>query len=1110
MTSPEQQNYPLWFKHAVIYQLHVKSFYDKNQDGIGDFAGLTEKLDYLESLGITAIWLLPFFPSPLKDDGYDISDYFDVHPNYGTLKDFRRFLREAHSRGLKIITELVINHTSDQHPWFERARRAKPGSSYRDFYVWSDTPERYKEARIIFKDFESSNWAWDPVAKAYYWHRFYSHQPDLNFDNPAVKKEIFRTLAFWFEMGVDGLRLDAIPYLFKREGTNCENLPETHAFIKELRKHIDKKFKDKILIAEANQWPEDAAAYFGNGDECHMAFHFPAMPRIFMAIQMEDRFPILDILEQTPAPPASCQWAIFLRNHDELTLEMVSDEERDYMYRIYAKDPKARINLGIRRRLAPLLENDRSRIELINVLLFSLPGTPVIYYGDEIGMGDNYYLGDRNGVRTPMQWSADRNAGFSRSNPQQLYLPIIIDPAYHYEAVNVDNQERNPSSLLWWFRRILLLYKNHKAFGLGTFELISSDNPKTLCFIRSFEDEILLVLVNLSRFSQATNLDLTKFIGYTPRELFHQNQFPTIKESKYSVTLGAHDYFLLSLTRDSLLTDLARVQEDKTRSLQIQGHWKNILKEPYKQLFETHFLPKFLCNARWFERKGCTIESVKMEHALPFGKSLLSFLEVKYLEIEDIDHYLLPIAFALKQEAEQIILNSPQGVIANIHIDGQEGILYDGIYSEDFRNLLLSIVVNHKKMRFGKYELEGYYAGRLKQDREFRHLANGSLQSQVLKEEQSNSSIIYDQHFFLKLYRRLEEGVHPDIEIEKFLCENSEFNHLPEFLGEIEWHQPFSFPTSIALLEGFVVNEGTGWSFALDALSSYYERVLALSDFEKETEKIKESSSLSSDVMDTLIGGGYLEAARLLGQRTAEMHLALSLRNDDKDFAPEPFSTLYQRSIYQSMRGNVRTIFPLLKHKLANAPENLKELSEKLFESEQEILKFFQKILEHKFSGLRMRIHGDYHLGQVLYTGKDFFVIDFEGEPLLSLESRRIKRSPLRDIAGMIRSFYYATHNVLRISTTIRPEMISKLEPWADLWYQRVSAIFLNSYMQKIGQSPIPLVPKDKTECEYLLQAFILEKAIYELGYELNTRPDWASIPIKGIIYTLEHKISWD
>ncbi|OLD71808.1 MAG: maltose alpha-D-glucosyltransferase, partial [Acidobacteria bacterium 13_1_40CM_2_56_11] len=485
---------PLWYKDAIIYELHVRAFYDSNDDGIGDFAGLTQKLDYLQDLGITAVWLLPFYPSPLRDDGYDIADYTAVHPSYGSVNDFRAFLREAHRRGIRVISELVLNHTSDQHAWFQRARRARPGSPARKFYVWNDTTEKYKEARIIFKDFETSNWTRDPFANQYYWHRFYHHQPDLNFESADVRRSLLAVVNFWLGMGVDGMRLDAVPYLYERDGTNCENLPETHQFLKNLRKKVDERFRNRMLLAEANQWPEDAIAYFGSGDECHMAFHFPVMPRMFMALRMEDRFPIIDILAQTPPISETCQWALFLRNHDELTLEMVTDEERDYMYRAYAHDPQMRINLGIRRRLASLLGKDWNRIELMNALLFSLPGTPVLYYGDEIGMGDNIYLGDRNSVRTPMQWSADRNAGFSKASPHRLYLPIVIDPDSHYEAFNVEAQQNNPHSMLWWMKRLIAMRKRYKAFGRGTLEFLYPENHRVLAFIRRYQDEIILVI----------------------------------------------------------------------------------------------------------------------------------------------------------------------------------------------------------------------------------------------------------------------------------------------------------------------------------------------------------------------------------------------------------------------------------------------------------------------------------------------------------------------------------------------------------------------------------------------------------------------------------------
>ncbi len=540
---------PLWYKDAIIYELPVKSFCDGNADGIGDFQGLSQKLDYLQDLGVTCLWLLPFFPSPLKDDGYDIADYVNVHPSYGTLDDFTQFLQAAHDRGLRVVIELVLNHTSDQHPWFQRARSAPLGSPERDYYVWSDTDQRYQQARIIFVDAERSNWTWDPVAQAYYWHRFFQHQPDLNYDNPAVVREMLSVLDFWLDLGVDGFRLDAVPYLVERDHTSCENLPETHALIKAIRQHIDERAPGRMLLAEANQLPADVRAYFGDGDECHMAYHFPVMPRIFMALHLEDRQPITDVMEQTPPIPDSGQWALFLRNHDELTLEMVTDDERDYMYLAYSMDPQARSNLGIRRRLAPLMGNSRRRIELLVGLLFSLPGTPIIYYGDEIGMGDNLYLGDRNGVRTPMQWTSDRNARFSRADPARLYSPVIMDPVYGYQAVNVEAQESDAASLLHWMRNMIRLRKLFKVFGRGTMEFLSPPNRKVLAYVRRYRDDVILCVANLSRAVQPVELDLGAFAGLMPVEMQGYTEFPTVGAAPYFLTLGPHGFYWFELQR---------------------------------------------------------------------------------------------------------------------------------------------------------------------------------------------------------------------------------------------------------------------------------------------------------------------------------------------------------------------------------------------------------------------------------------------------------------------------------------------------------------------------------------------------------------------------------
>src|SRR5512133_816039 len=773
---------PLWYKDAVIYELHVKSFFDGYNDGIGDFRGLIEKLPYLANLGVTALWLLPFYPSPLRDDGYDIADYRTIHPAYGTMADFRLFLKEAHGRGIRVITELVLNHTSDQHAWFQRARRARQGSWQRDFYVWSDTPEKYRDARIIFKDFETSNWAWDPVAKSYYWHRFYSHQPDLNFENPRVAEALFKVVDFWFDMGVDGLRLDAVPYLYEQEGTNCENLPETFAFLKKLRTHVTARHSDRLLLAEANQWPEDAAAYFGAGDMCHMAFHFPLMPRMFMAIQMEDSFPIADILEQTPPIPATCQWALFIRNHDELTLEMVTDEERDYMYNVYARDPHARINLGIRRRLAPLMGNNRRKIELMYLLLFTLPGTPIVYYGDEIGMGDNFHLGDRNGVRTPMQWSPDRNAGFSQCNPQKLFLPTVIDPEYHYESVNVENQEANSSSLIWWMRRMIDVRKSHKAFGRGRFEMCPLANPKVLSFIRTYENDAIMVLVNLSRSAQMVEINHPHYIGAVPMDLFSKSRFPAIKDSPYVIILGPYDTHLFSLLESEQppFTDHETSVPDR-----LDIRWEDLLKsEGLGQLEQV--LPNYLAGSEWFGGTAHGITTLRVTTALhiPGGDAsfLLTFIDVGHADGRS-ETLLLPLYHAVQEEARLLREESPRAVIAMINSSQGEGVLCDGSYSIKVRETLFTIIARHKILRFGDGALTGVTG------RAMRVLLSGvrkAPESEVLKSDRSATSVRYDNNYFFKLYRRVDEGLNPEAEIGGFLTDVAYFSGVPPFAGRVE------------------------------------------------------------------------------------------------------------------------------------------------------------------------------------------------------------------------------------------------------------------------------------------------------------------------------------
>jgi maltose alpha-D-glucosyltransferase/alpha-amylase len=1099
------ENIPFWYKDAIIYEVHVRSFFDSNGDGIGDFRGLLQKVPYLRDLGVTAVWILPFYVSPLRDDGYDIADYFRINPQYGTLRDFHDFLREAHARGIRVITELVLNHTSDQHAWFQRARRAKPGSPWRDYYVWSDSQDKFRDARIIFRDFERSNWTWDPVANAYYWHRFYSHQPDLNFDNPRVHQDVIRALDFWFDMGVDGLRLDAVPYLYEREGTNCENLPETYAFIKKLRAHMDGKYPNRLLLAEANQWPEDAAAYFGKGDLCQMVFHFPLMTRMFMALQMEDRFPMIDILEQTPKIPDNCQWGLFLRNHDELTLEMVTDEERDYMYRVYARDPLARINLGIRRRLAPLMGNDRRKIELMNVLLFTLPGTPIIYYGDEIGMGDNYYLGDRNGVRTPMQWSPDRNAGFSLSNPQKLFLPVIIDPEYHYEAVCVETQSHTPSSLLWWMRRMIDLRKRFSAFGRGSFEFVSPDNPKVLSFLRSYGDETILVLINLSRFSQAVEISTPRFAGFTPEDLFSRNRFPVIKESPYVIILGRYDYQLLLMKKEAETITLK--EEVVVPEILVENRWVNVLEGiPLKRLAET-VLPEYLRKCRWFGGKGRAINTVTVTDSIPFTGDdetyVLLLIEVAYAE-EGTEAVILPIHFAVQDSALQLLKESPEAVIARLRVDEVEGILYDAVYSGRLREALFRMVAQSRRTRVRGGELAG------RRTRLFTRLLAGGpppADSQILRSEQGNTSILFDNRYLFKLFRRAEEGIRPEEEMMRFLTETVHFEGIAPFVGALEYRRPGAGPVTLALVHRYLPGHSDAWKFALDEVTRYFDLVLTQNNDTKKGMQLP-PSPIDADpaaippILLDMIGSFCLEMVRLLGQRCGELHLALASRPEVPGFSPEPFSFLDQRSIYQSMRSLARKVLIRLKRNLGRLAPEIRSEAEWVLAAEPEILQQHRRFLDRRFSAMKIRIHGDYHLGQVLFTGKDFILIDFERKTAQAMSERRIKRSPLQDVAGMVRSFHYAAHAALIQHAPLRAEDVPYLEPWAEAWYRCCVGVFIHSYLQTVAGAPF--MPKEQEEVEAMLSAFVLDRALHELGYELENRPEWVMIPLRGIRRILE------
>ena len=1095
-TRKKQDN---WYKDAIIYQLHVQSFFDSNDDGTGDFQGLIKKLDYLNSLGINTLWLLPFYPSPLKDGGYDISDFTSIHPSYGSLNEFRKFVREAHKREICIITELVLNHTSSQHTWFQRARKSKPGSIYRNYYVWNDTPDKYPDARIIFQDFEISNWSWDAEAKAYYWHRFYSHQPDLNFDNPAVIREVFKLIDFWFNTGVDGLRLDAVPYLYEREGTNCENLPETHEFLKKLRAYVDENYDDKMLLAEANQWPEDARQYFGNGDECHMAFHFPLMPRLYMAMKMEDRFPVIDILEQTPEIPENCQWAIFLRNHDELTLEMVSDEERDYMYKSFTKEPKQRINLGIRRRLAPLMDNDRRRIEMMNMLLFSLPGTPIIYYGDEIGMGDNYYLGDRYGVRTPMQWTSDKNAGFSHCNPQQLFLPVILDYEYHYEAINVESQELNSASLLCWMRRVITVRKNHKAFSRGSIRFVNSNNPKILSFIREYEEEAILVIINLSRYSQAVELELGEFAGYTPVEIFSQNHFPVISEKPASFTMQYRDHFWLEL-----------VKKEETEYLQgsSPGHVAFSMKEWNSMstglmVKIKKYLIGYMMHSRWFRGKarkikGLTIDDVFIIDRGRFNTWLL-FARLDYVASQP-ENYLLAGKLAFNKEAHDIRKAYPMSLVAEADTEGQHGILYDATYNENFQQSILQLIYNRGKIKGRQGELAGLPGKYLRKNMK---KSDFPLPSTLLGVEQSNSSILYSQRFFFKIYRSPDEGSNPELEIIQNLTENTSFENLPPYAGTIVYNRKRSESYSLGILTGFIANEGNAWELTERFTEQYFENILT---HKKELINVpgyipgtmEDYDPADSKLMKDLAGYFFVEMIEKLGERTAQMHLGLASITGDNTFRPENFSLLYQKSINQSFRTLIKKTNAELRFRVQQLEGQARELCEKVLSNESMLLAVIKNLLEsEKIRSQKIRVHGDYHLGQVLFTGKDFIIIDFEGEPARTLSARKLKYCPFKDLAGMLRSFHYAIYMAYFKIKSRGTETAAALEPWIEHWYHLTCYHFLKSYLDTAGNAPF--IPDKESQIESLLNLFLIEKSVYETSYEINNRPDWLIVPLNGL-----------
>ena len=1261
----------LWYKDAIIYQLHVRTYCDSNGDGIGDFAGLTSKLDYLKGLGVNTLWLLPFYPSPLRDDGYDIADYSSIHSDYGTIADFRLFLKEAHKRDLRVITELVINHTSDQHPWFQAARVAPADSIKRNYYVWSDTAKKYEGTRIIFTDTEKSNWTWDETAKAYYWHRFFSHQPDLNFANPHVIKAVLRAMRFWFDMGVDGMRLDAIPYLCEREGTSNENLPETHAVIKYLRTELDRHYANRVFLAEANQWPEDVYEYFGDGDECHMAFHFPLMPRIFMAVAQEDRHPIIEILAQTPEIPENCQWAIFLRNHDELTLEMVTDRERDYMYLTYATDPRARLNLGIRRRLAPLMEGNRSKIELMTSLLLSMPGSPIIYYGDEIGMGDNIYLGDRHGVRTPMQWSPDRNAGFSHADPQRLYLPPLMDPLYGYEAVNVEAQSRNANSLLnwmkrliltrkihkafgrgtikflhpgnrkilaylreyqdenilcvanlantvlrnhdeltlemvtdrerdymyltyatdprarlnlgirrrlaplmegnrskielmtslllsmpgspiiyygdeigmgdniylgdrhgvrtpmqWspdrnagfshadpqrlylpplmdplygyeavnveaqsrnansllnWMKRLILTRKIHKAFGRGTIKFLHPGNRKILAYLREYQDENILCVANLANTAQPVELDLAAYKGCVPVELLGRTAFPAIGELPYLLSLPSYSFywFRLATDVDAPVWHVDKLPREELPVLVLpegllstlmskpKGKVSDVLARKTRAKLETEVLPLFLSVQHWVSKGGKTIVRLELELAdiwkTAESKEWLPLLVNVTFDSGIVQTYFLPLGLLLGEAADQQYHALSPWMLAKVRQHARVGVLYDALGEDAFCHFLLNAIVTEARLPFASGEMIFSRTSALPELPEALTVIRPGV-------EQSNTSIVYGDQAILKVYRRVQSGINPELEMGRFLTEISPCSSITPLIGSLEYHTHDSV-TGIAALHQYVSNQGSFGDYTQDYLNRYFK--LCIDE--------------PGQAYDPKAHMDYQAQMNTLGQRTAELHQALSQMTGNSAFDPErqPLSEITAH--VEQLRARLIAIFDKLEQILLHLPGPLHDMCNHLLSMRLRMLNRVNYSLPDDPVLYKIRIHGNYHLGQILIVHNNFIITDFEGDPYQPLEMRRAKQSPLRDIAGLYHSLCTCMASVLYHYLAECPDHRDRLESCAQYWISTVIDAFRSGYRMAIaGCCAYPLEPMQE---QRLLELFLLEKMLNQLDIALTEQP---------------------
>jgi maltose alpha-D-glucosyltransferase/alpha-amylase len=1063
---------PLWYKDAIIYQLHVKSFFDSNNDGVGDFPGLIAKLDYLCELGVNALWLLPFYPSPRRDDGYDISDYKGVHPEYGTLGDVKRFVDEAHARKMRVITELVLNHTSDQHPWYQRARRARPGSASRNFYVWSNSDKAYSGTRIIFLDVEKSNWSWDDTAKAYYWHRFYAHQPDLNYDNPRVYDAMSGVVRYWLDLGVDGLRLDAVPYLVEREGTNNENLPETHAILKRLRAEVNERYQDRMLLAEANQWPEDVQAYFGDGDECHMLFHFPLMPRMYMAIAQEDRFPITDIMRQTPDIPPDCQWAVFLRNHDELTLEMVTDRERDYLWEFYAADRRARLNLGIRRRLAPLLENDRRRIELMNCLLLTMPGTPIVYYGDEIGMGDNLHLGDRDGVRTPMQWSPDRNGGFSRVDPAGLVLPAIMDPIYGYEAVNVEAQWRNAHSLLHWMKRMLAVRGRHKVFGRGGLRFLRPHNRKVLAYLREHEGQSILCVVNLSRAAQAVELDLAEFAGRIPVELLGGSAFPPIGQLSYLLTLPPYGFywFALSASAEPPPWTTGSGGSVEHHTLVLRNDIADLFDSRERHILEHDILPHYIEQRHWYRHKGSAIAKVSIAALASSTQSDFVLMDVEVSAAGQRAIYSLPLAIAW--DDRPVTQSEESLALARVRRRSRMGYLTDALAVPAFAQQLVRWLKESARV-----PLSG---GELIFSQEPEAVIPEILENDIdwLDRDLSNSLVIAGQQAVIKIFRVPETGTHPEPEMIRHLVANG-FPAVPPLLGMAVRRKAAGDESLVAMFQRYVSNQGDGIAWTVDFLKRL------LSDLD----------SIAAD--HDQVFSAYENFALRLGARLGEMHALLARHCDDSGFVPEPVSSVDIEEWAAAAEQQLVTVRAMTGSAADGSDHEYSELW-RLMSAAPEPGEILKGILVKCEGLLKTRIHGDLHLGQVLIAGGDVVFIDFEGEPLRPVPARRRKSSPMRDVAGILLSLDHAVHRAAaeqpRLEKGAGEERAQLL---LHRFQRRATDAFLRGYGEGRG------APLERREQD-LAAAFAVEQAAYDLIMQRTSPAKSQIVPLRGLIAAVE------